>query len=47
MFYVNKTGMGILYLFTGGLLGIGVIIDLINIINGTFTDSDGLRLRQN
>lgn len=47
MFYVGKTGMGILYLFTAGLLGIGVIIDLINIINGTFTDSDGLRLRQN
>ena len=47
MFYVGKTGMGILYLFTAGLLGIGVIIDLINIINGSFTDSNGLRLRQN
>ncbi len=27
-FYVGKTGMGILYLFTGGLFGIGWFIDL-------------------
>ena len=27
-------GMGILYLLTGGLLGIGVIIDLIKIFQG-------------
>lgn len=26
-FYEGKTGMGILYLFTGGLCGIGVIVD--------------------
>lgn len=28
-FYEGKTGMGILYLFTGGLCGIGVIVDFI------------------
>ncbi len=28
-FYEGKIGMGIIYLFTGGLLGIGVIIDFI------------------
>ncbi|MBE6984347.1 MAG: TM2 domain-containing protein [Ruminococcaceae bacterium] len=28
-FYEEKTGMGILYLFTAGLFGIGVIIDFI------------------
>lgn len=31
-FYEGKVGMGILYLFTGGLFGIGVIIDLIVIL---------------
>ena len=32
-FYLEKTGMGILYLFTGGLLGIGWIIDLFTLGN--------------
>lgn len=31
-FYEGKIGMGILYIFTGGLLGIGVIIDFIVIL---------------
>ena len=31
-FYEEKMGMGILYLFTGGLFGIGWIIDLIVLI---------------
>lgn len=31
-FYEGKAGMGILYLFTCGLCGIGVIIDLIAIL---------------
>lgn len=29
-FVLGETGMGILYLFTGGLCGIGTILDLIN-----------------
>ena len=31
-FYEGKAGMGIVYLFTGGLFGIGWFIDLISII---------------
>ena len=31
-FYEGKIGLGILYIFTGGLFGIGVIIDLIIIL---------------
>ena len=31
-FYEGKKGMGILYIFTGGLVGIGVLIDLISIL---------------
>lgn len=31
-FYEGKAGAGILYLFTMGLFGIGIIIDLINIL---------------
>ncbi len=31
-FYEEKAGMGILYIFTGGLFGIGVLIDFIAIL---------------
>ncbi len=31
-FYEGKAGMGILYIFTGGLFGIGAIIDFIVIL---------------
>ncbi|WCN81301.1 TM2 domain-containing protein [Micromonospora sp. LH3U1] len=27
-FYLGKTGRGLLYLFTGGIVGVGVVIDL-------------------
>ena len=44
-FYVGKVGMGILYLLTGGLCGIGWIIDIIQIACGNFRDNMGLFLK--
>lgn len=40
-FYVGKAGTGILYLFTGGLFGIGLVIDFIMILLGGFRDKFG------
>src|SRR5579872_174009 len=43
-FYVGKIASGILWLCTGGLFGVGYLIDLIVIAMGNFTDIDGNRL---
>jgi TM2 domain-containing membrane protein YozV len=40
-FYVGKVGTGILWLFTGGLVGIGVLVDFIMALAGSFTDKSG------
>lgn len=44
-FYAGKAGMGVLYLFTGGLFGIGWIVDIVRIATGSYTDSRGLPIR--
>lgn len=44
-FYVGKIGTGILYLFTAGLFGVGWIMDIVMIANGSFTDQSNLPLR--
>lgn len=43
-FVVGKIGTGVLYLLTGGLFGIGWIVDFIMILCGTFTDKSGNKI---
>ena len=43
-FYVGKTGKGILYLLTGGLFGIGWLIDIFTIADNKFKDANDLPL---
>jgi TM2 domain-containing membrane protein YozV len=40
-FYLGYTGMGVLYLLTGGLLGFGVLIDFILILVGALKPKGG------
>lgn len=43
-FYVRKYGAGVLYLFTFGLLGMGVVFDLFFLLMGLSTDNWGRKL---
>ncbi|MDR0958729.1 MAG: NINE protein [Clostridiales bacterium] len=45
-FYSGKIGTGLLWLFTGGMFGIGYIVDLIMIATGTFRDDHGELIQQ-
>jgi len=44
-FYVGKIGTGILWLITGGCFLVGWIVDIVMIASGSFTDADGLPLK--
>jgi hypothetical protein len=43
-FYVGKIGTGVLWLLTGGLLGIGQLIDILMIVFGGFRDKNGRKV---
>lgn len=40
-FMAGKTGTGIIWLLTGGCLGIGWLVDIIKVCTGSFQKKDG------
>lgn len=44
-FYNGKIITGVLYLFTGGLWGVGVFVDMILILVNSFKDKQGIPLK--
>ena len=45
-FYVGRIGKGLLYMFTCGFLLIGVMIDFLSILLGSFRDNANAPLRE-
>ena len=43
-FYVGKIGSALLYIFTCGFFGLGILIDIVKIVKGTFKDYRGDKL---
>ncbi|NLW19918.1 MAG: TM2 domain-containing protein [Clostridiales bacterium] len=43
-FYLGRIGLGLLYMFTFGLFGIGWLVDLVLILTGAARDREGRRL---
>lgn len=44
-FYAGRIGKGVLYLLTGGLCGIGLLVDFFSIVLGAPKDGAGLPIR--
>jgi len=44
-FYTGKIGTGLLWLLTGGIVGLGWIFDIIMVLTHNFTDDEGKLVR--